>query len=360
MQPSSMTSTWATAAWSRNCSWFVTRSRVVPSSASTMHRSKRCAPTCASTAANGSSRSTRPPGFDASTARARATRAFWPPDSVRPFSPISVASPAGRTFRSCPRAAASSAAEYLRSSSSSAASSIPKRTFCRRVSLTTTGSCATYVRDGPDAATPPSGPSPGRASQLMAPAAAARRLLFPEPSGPTMAHSSPLGTSMVMDLSVGGWSVSRPQRKSRPLMLRATSRAASGLCGGPPSARLLAACGSAPPAETSASARKGRLSSSGWLRRSPKRAVTARSMLKAPHAPLKKAKGTYMKRVVARMASVSGGLGRLPLRAISMDRTTAAVRMGTVPASGQLALMLAFIQRRDLSSRCRSSCACAS
>mmetsp|Transcript_56341 Transcript_56341/g.164696 ORF Transcript_56341/g.164696 Transcript_56341/m.164696 type:complete len:219 (+) Transcript_56341:2281-2937(+) len=218
-----------------------------------MHRSNRCAPTCASTAASGSSSSTRPPRFEASTALARATRAFWPPDSVRPFSPISVASPAGRISRSRARAAASRAAAYLASTFSSITSSTPKMTFCLRVSFTTIGSCATYTLDGPDANTPPLGSSARAVSQLIAPAAAASRLLFPDPSGPTMAHSSPLGTSRVIDFNVGSWLASRPQRKSWPLMLSAMS----GVALSPPAA------GGALPTAVSCSAVKGRWSTSG-------------------------------------------------------------------------------------------------
>lgn len=53
---------------------------------------------CTSRAAKTSSRS-RISAFEY-TARARVMRAFWPPESVRPFSPTSVMSPASNSVRS--------------------------------------------------------------------------------------------------------------------------------------------------------------------------------------------------------------------------------------------------------------------
>mmetsp|Transcript_26826 Transcript_26826/g.49363 ORF Transcript_26826/g.49363 Transcript_26826/m.49363 type:complete len:205 (-) Transcript_26826:1090-1704(-) len=101
MRPSAITTILATPSSCKKCSWLVTRIRVFSANAPKMHSSKMWAPTCASTAANGSSSKTSPPGWEAKTARAKATRAFWPPDNVKPFSPISVKSPAGRTSKSC-------------------------------------------------------------------------------------------------------------------------------------------------------------------------------------------------------------------------------------------------------------------
>ena len=71
----------------------VTSTRVVPVRKPAMQRSNRCAPTWASTAASGSSSSTATTELAAYVARAKHTRAFWPPLKVTPFSPISVKSP---------------------------------------------------------------------------------------------------------------------------------------------------------------------------------------------------------------------------------------------------------------------------
>mmetsp|Transcript_61307 Transcript_61307/g.179801 ORF Transcript_61307/g.179801 Transcript_61307/m.179801 type:complete len:80 (-) Transcript_61307:1717-1956(-) len=50
------------------------------------------------------------------TARARATRCFWPPERLMPRSPIMVWSPCGSTCMSARRAQASSTASYRFSS----------------------------------------------------------------------------------------------------------------------------------------------------------------------------------------------------------------------------------------------------
>mmetsp|Transcript_19610 Transcript_19610/g.28309 ORF Transcript_19610/g.28309 Transcript_19610/m.28309 type:complete len:97 (-) Transcript_19610:2274-2564(-) len=64
------------------------------------------------------------------TARARATRCFWPPERLIPLSPISVMSPAGRMWRSGRRAQASSTTLYH-----SWSYGLPNRMLSRRVAL---------------------------------------------------------------------------------------------------------------------------------------------------------------------------------------------------------------------------------
>mmetsp|Transcript_38462 Transcript_38462/g.115338 ORF Transcript_38462/g.115338 Transcript_38462/m.115338 type:complete len:97 (-) Transcript_38462:2456-2746(-) len=94
-----------------------------------------CLPTCASTALRGSSNRYRSASLY--TTRAMATRAFCPPLSVIPFSPISVISPSGNSRRSCSNAHVRIALRYLLSSNGSLVR--PKTTLDLRVSFMTKG-----------------------------------------------------------------------------------------------------------------------------------------------------------------------------------------------------------------------------
>mmetsp|Transcript_56628 Transcript_56628/g.77191 ORF Transcript_56628/g.77191 Transcript_56628/m.77191 type:complete len:109 (+) Transcript_56628:2521-2847(+) len=98
--------------WSQ-CVWCVTTTRVLlpRNSGDSKQFSRRCVATCASTAANMSSRMTT--SLLAYTALARATRVFWPPERFNPRSPISVRSPPGSILMSGARAHASRTASYL-------------------------------------------------------------------------------------------------------------------------------------------------------------------------------------------------------------------------------------------------------
>mmetsp|Transcript_78503 Transcript_78503/g.188259 ORF Transcript_78503/g.188259 Transcript_78503/m.188259 type:complete len:226 (-) Transcript_78503:1456-2133(-) len=89
----------------------------------------------ASSAEKTSSKSIR--GHRWYTARASATRCFWPPLKVTPLSPISVKSWAGSCLRSGPSPQASSTCRYHSMSISS-----PKSTLSRRDSLRIQGCCA--------------------------------------------------------------------------------------------------------------------------------------------------------------------------------------------------------------------------
>mmetsp|Transcript_121868 Transcript_121868/g.389734 ORF Transcript_121868/g.389734 Transcript_121868/m.389734 type:complete len:205 (-) Transcript_121868:850-1464(-) len=189
-------------------------------------------------------------------------------------------------------------------------------TFSRSVALITMGSCATSTRDGPAVETP----SPSVAQRLMAPVTADKRLLLPEPRGPTTAQSSPRGTCMSMDLSVGGASASKPQRKSSHRMSNAVFSASLAAKGG-----------------------RGIAFTSGCSNKIPTRPVTENSMFKAPSNPPKKANGKYMKRATAKTAKVSGPFGKRPSMARCNESTIAAVVRGTVAAIGHEEAKLIFI-----------------
>mmetsp|Transcript_2935 Transcript_2935/g.8879 ORF Transcript_2935/g.8879 Transcript_2935/m.8879 type:complete len:133 (-) Transcript_2935:273-671(-) len=120
-----MMTTWS-ADGSATPSWCVASTTVLPLLRSDCFttNSNRCSPTWASTADSGSSRMYMSASWY--TALARATRCCWPPLSVTPRSPTSVASPAGSVARSACRAHASTV-RWKRSSSKSE----PKQMFSR-------------------------------------------------------------------------------------------------------------------------------------------------------------------------------------------------------------------------------------
>mmetsp|Transcript_43922 Transcript_43922/g.110223 ORF Transcript_43922/g.110223 Transcript_43922/m.110223 type:complete len:331 (+) Transcript_43922:1971-2963(+) len=167
------------SALARNCSWWVTRMRVRPLSSPQMHSSMRCAPTCASTADSGSS--SRYTSACAYTALASATRCFWPPDRLMPFSPISVSSPAASALRSCVSPHADRVAWY-----SSGSSGRPARTLSRRILFWIHGSWLVY------ATVPCTDTSP--LVLMDSPRMDCSSVLLPLPTSPTTTTSSPAFT----------------------------------------------------------------------------------------------------------------------------------------------------------------------
>ena len=186
MAPSAMTTTWS--AWCTNCSWCVTRSTALSLNAPSdleRHLRNRSLATCASSALSGSSITTK--SASAYTARAMAVRCFCPPDSVMPFSPISVRSPRGNSATSLPRQAHSSARAYASSSSAR-----PNSTLSLSESDCTHATCATYevvpaITGAPRRAGVPSGAS----QPCISPSSALMSADLPEPTGPTTTVSSP-------------------------------------------------------------------------------------------------------------------------------------------------------------------------
>mmetsp|Transcript_2783 Transcript_2783/g.8980 ORF Transcript_2783/g.8980 Transcript_2783/m.8980 type:complete len:96 (+) Transcript_2783:61-348(+) len=82
----------------RNCSWCVAKTRDELRSAPRMQLAKMARPTWTSTADSGSSN--KQMSALAYTSRAKATRAFCPPDRLMPRSPMMVRSPSDNSVRS--------------------------------------------------------------------------------------------------------------------------------------------------------------------------------------------------------------------------------------------------------------------
>eukprot|EP00755_Sulcionema_specki_P013132 Sspe_Gene.8696::Locus_2941_Transcript_1_1_Confidence_1.000_Length_4731::g.8696::m.8696 len=120
------------------CSWLVTSTRVLCLSIPVITLSNSFLPTYASTAERQSSR--RYTSASVNTALASATRAFWPPLRLIPFSPISVRSPWGRLLRSSTSSVACTTLSYFPSGSF-----LRQRTFCFTVALNTQGLCGQYA-----------------------------------------------------------------------------------------------------------------------------------------------------------------------------------------------------------------------
>mmetsp|Transcript_43923 Transcript_43923/g.110237 ORF Transcript_43923/g.110237 Transcript_43923/m.110237 type:complete len:243 (+) Transcript_43923:2157-2885(+) len=177
MRPPRMTTT--RSASGRNCSWCVTRTRVVLASTPPTHSLKRWEPTWASTADSGSS--SRYTSACAYTALASATRCFWPPDRLMPFSPISVSSPAASALRSCVSPHADRVAWY-----SSGSSGRPARTLSRRILFWIHGSWLVY------ATVPCTDTSP--LVLMDSPRMDCSSVLLPLPTSPTTTTSSPAFT----------------------------------------------------------------------------------------------------------------------------------------------------------------------
>mmetsp|Transcript_26835 Transcript_26835/g.85375 ORF Transcript_26835/g.85375 Transcript_26835/m.85375 type:complete len:221 (+) Transcript_26835:278-940(+) len=173
-------STMTRSMWSMRFSWFVTKMRVVPRSADPgsllMQCLKMCLPTCASTAESGSSRKIT--SGCAYTARARLIRAFCPPETLTPRSPISVRSDAGRMARSETSAQARRVRLYRSSSKSDS-----KRMFSRTVRFMIKGSCVQSATAPLTTMVP--------ATARMSPSIPDMSELLPSPIRPTIPTSSP-------------------------------------------------------------------------------------------------------------------------------------------------------------------------
>eukprot|EP00160_Parvularia_atlantis_P008204 Unigene17459_Nuclearia_a/m.51067 Unigene17459_Nuclearia_a/g.51067 ORF Unigene17459_Nuclearia_a/g.51067 Unigene17459_Nuclearia_a/m.51067 type:complete len:342 (+) Unigene17459_Nuclearia_a:351-1376(+) len=173
--PRSTSSTWS--ARLAYCTWCVTSTTVLPARRrpSTTTRCSSCAPTTASTAANGSS--SRYTARSWYSARARASRARCPPLKLMPLPPISVRSPSGIAATSGPSAHASStASRRVRSSGR------PKSTLSRSVPLTIHGSCVTYATE-PSCSPSTQATEPSISSR--SPSIARSSAVLPAPTAPT-------------------------------------------------------------------------------------------------------------------------------------------------------------------------------
>ena len=139
------------------------------------------------------------------TARAMATRCFWPPLRRTPRSPTSVSMPFGSwasTVASCAMVTASSRrdAESL---------GALYRMFSRMDTANRGGSCVTgvitvrmYLGSSVAVSSPSRSTRPPAGSYRRS--ASARRVLLPHPLLPTMATRAPAGTGMVTPLSTEG------------------------------------------------------------------------------------------------------------------------------------------------------------
>eukprot|EP00965_Chrysotila_dentata_P037539 1248734-Pleurochrysis_carterae.AAC.1 len=187
-RPASISTTLA-ASSCVNCSWCDTSTTVarrVVSINPEMAKSTRWRDTCASTADSGSS-SRNSEGLPYS-ARAIEMRAFCPPDTVTPRSPISVSSPFGRLAKSASSAHAATTRLYH-----SASNGRESTTFSRRVALSTHAPWGTY----------PTGPAPRSTAMWprlarISPSSSCSSELLPLPTSPRTNVSLPRGIRMLM------------------------------------------------------------------------------------------------------------------------------------------------------------------
>mmetsp|Transcript_10743 Transcript_10743/g.35641 ORF Transcript_10743/g.35641 Transcript_10743/m.35641 type:complete len:306 (-) Transcript_10743:725-1642(-) len=118
-------------------------------------------------------------------------RAFWPPDTLIPFSPIWVMSPPGSMLRSDASAHASTTRWYHFSSMAP-----PNRMLARTVSDAMKGVCAAY-------ATVPSMEKSASSCATISPSRAASTDDLPEPTLPAIIVSDPAASDSWMSTSVG-------------------------------------------------------------------------------------------------------------------------------------------------------------
>eukprot|EP00760_Papus_ankaliazontas_P013948 PhM_4_TR15927/c0_g1_i1/m.43480 len=185
-----------TMMWSargRNWTWCVTRTRVRPSRAPQMHSSIKATQTCESTALSGSSMSTisRP----LYTARAKATRCFWPPERLIPRSPISVWSEAVSWCKSAISCESLMTSMYFFSSKG-----MPIKMLSRSVAFMIQASCATRaVRPLMTTSLP--------SLTMASPDMSEISVDLPLPVGPMTMVSFPRGILMLMSFMASSYSL---------------------------------------------------------------------------------------------------------------------------------------------------------